>query len=229
MKQTVLHIVGAGVAGLAAARVLGATGRREVVLHEARPQAGGRRRSFYDETLQFDVDTGNFPLNSSWSFRLSAARCGRRTGRMAQEPGVAFADFSTGERWRLRPDPGRAALVAHRSRTARAALDAFGLLDRAASLFRLPGRPLSSLRAEWRAGDRAAVATLSSPRSIVRRKRPFSASLPQRRCSSSCASGIRNRLHHGPRFGARIHRPGAADSTRQRNSALRAPVDRARL
>jgi hypothetical protein len=110
MKQSVVHIVGAGVAGLAAARMLAATGRREVVLHEARLQAGGRRRSFYDETLGFDVDTGNFPLISSWSSALSLLEAvgARGEWREEKESGVAFADFSSGERWRLRPNPGRA-------------------------------------------------------------------------------------------------------------------------
>ncbi len=110
MKQAVVHIVGAGVAGLAAARVLAATGRREVVLHEARPQAGGRRRSFYDATLGLDVDTGNFPLLSCWTSALAVIEAvgARGEWREEKEPGIAFADFSSGERWRLRPNPGRA-------------------------------------------------------------------------------------------------------------------------
>jgi hypothetical protein len=110
MKQSVVHIVGAGVAGLAAARTLAATGAREVVMHEARAQAGGRRRSFYDETLGLNVDTGNFPLLSCWSSALSLVEAigARGEWREETEPGVAFADFSSGERWRLRPNPGRA-------------------------------------------------------------------------------------------------------------------------
>jgi len=110
MKQAVVHIVGAGVAGLAAARALAASQRCEVVVHEARAQAGGRRRSFYDETLGLDVDTGNFPLLSCWSSALSLIEAvgARGEWREETEPGVAFADFSSGERWRLRPNSGRA-------------------------------------------------------------------------------------------------------------------------
>jgi phytoene dehydrogenase-like protein len=110
MRQAVVHIVGAGVAGLAAARTLARSQRCEVVMHEARAQAGGRRRSFYDETLGLDVDTGNFPLLSSWSSALALidAAGARGEWREETEPGVAFADFSTGERWRLRPNSGRA-------------------------------------------------------------------------------------------------------------------------
>ena len=110
MKRAVVHIVGAGVAGLAAARALAASKRCDVVVHEARLQAGGRRRSFYDEALGLDIDTGNFPLLSGWVSAMSLIEAVGALGewRVEPEPGVAFADFSTGERWRLRPNAGRA-------------------------------------------------------------------------------------------------------------------------
>ena len=109
MKRAVVHIVGAGAAGLAAARALTASGRCEVVVHEAAPHAEGRRRSFHDETLGLDVDTGNFPLISSWTAALSLIEAvgARGEWREEAEPGVAFADFATAERWRLRPNVGR--------------------------------------------------------------------------------------------------------------------------
>src|SRR5271166_1491526 len=110
MKRAVVHVVGAGVAGLAAARELATSGRCDVVVHEAKPQSGGRRRSFYDETLGRDIDTGNFPLLASWTsaLRLIDAAGARGEWREEKEPGVAFADFTTGERWRLTPNAGRA-------------------------------------------------------------------------------------------------------------------------
>ena len=110
MKRAVVHIVGAGAAGLAAARAAAADGRCEVVVHEAAPHAGGRRRTFHDEALGLDFDTGNFPLISSWTASLSliAAIGARREWREEAEPGVAFADFATGARWRLRPNAGLA-------------------------------------------------------------------------------------------------------------------------
>jgi hydroxysqualene dehydroxylase len=110
MKRAVVHIVGAGVAGLSAARALAASRRCEVVVHEARPQAGGKRRSFYDETLGLDIDIGNVPLLSCWSSSLSLIESVGARGEWREEadPGVAFADFLSGERWRLRPNPGRA-------------------------------------------------------------------------------------------------------------------------
>ncbi len=110
MKRAIVHIVGAGAAGLAAARALAADGRRHVILHESAPHAGGRRRTFHDGALGLDFDTGNFPLISFWTASLSLidAIGARGEWREEAEPGVAFADFATGERWRLRPNAGRA-------------------------------------------------------------------------------------------------------------------------
>src|SRR5260370_34416459 len=92
MKRAVVHVVGAGVSGLAAARALAASGQCEVVVHEAKPHAGGRRRSFYDEALGLDIDTGNFPLLSCWTSALSLIEAAGARGewREEAEPGVAF-------------------------------------------------------------------------------------------------------------------------------------------
>ena len=96
-------------AGLAAAQALATSNQFEVVIHEAKPHAGGRRRSFYDSALGLDIDTGNFPVLSGWRSTLALidAAGARSEWREAREPGVAFADFATGERWRLRPNSGR--------------------------------------------------------------------------------------------------------------------------
>ena len=110
MKRTVVHVIGAGAAGLAAAQALLASGRSDVVVHEAKPYAGGRRRSFYDPALGVEVDSGNFPLLSGWKSVLALIGAGgaRSEWREGREPGVAFADFATGDRWRLNPNAGRA-------------------------------------------------------------------------------------------------------------------------
>jgi hypothetical protein len=109
MKRAVVHVVGAGVSGLAAAWTLAVSGQCEVVLHEAKPHAGGRRRSFYDEALGLDIDTGNFPLLSCWTSALSLIEAAGARGEWREdaELGVAFADLASGERWRIRPNAGR--------------------------------------------------------------------------------------------------------------------------
>jgi len=56
-----VHIVGAGLAGLAAAVVLAAEGCR-VRLYEASAHAGGRCRSYFDDELGCRIDNGNHLL-----------------------------------------------------------------------------------------------------------------------------------------------------------------------
>ena len=53
-----VHVIGAGLAGLAAALKLDYRHRR-IVLHEAARHAGGRCRSYYDATLGQVIDNGN--------------------------------------------------------------------------------------------------------------------------------------------------------------------------
>ena len=53
-----IHVVGAGMAGLACAVEIARSGRA-VTLHESVRQAGGRCRSFHDETLDRVIDNGN--------------------------------------------------------------------------------------------------------------------------------------------------------------------------
>src|SRR5438128_2035342 len=58
-----VHVVGAGLAGLAAAIALAAE-RRPVKLHEAGRHAGGRCRSYLDAELGCRIDNGNHLLLS---------------------------------------------------------------------------------------------------------------------------------------------------------------------
>jgi len=103
-----VHVVGAGMAGLAAAVRLAAAGRA-VTLHEAAPQAGGRARSYFDQALGCRIDNGNHLLiagnRSALSFIDAVGARGTLTG-----PGVPvypFLDRATGERWVLRLNRGR--------------------------------------------------------------------------------------------------------------------------
>jgi phytoene dehydrogenase-like protein len=109
MKRPVVHVVGAGAAGMSAARALIQTRACDVVLHESQPHPGGRRRSFHDETLACDFDAGAFLLLSCWTSTLALIEAvgARGEWRTARKPGVAFADLATGERWRITPNAGR--------------------------------------------------------------------------------------------------------------------------
>ncbi len=105
----IVHVVGAGLAGLSAAVALAETGTR-VVLHEAAKQAGGRCRSYYDPALGLTLDNGNHLLLSGNADALGflktiGAPADALTG--PDEAAFDFADLATGERWCLRPNAGR--------------------------------------------------------------------------------------------------------------------------
>ena len=59
----IVHIIGAGLAGLSAAVRLTARGRN-VVVHEATAFAGGRCRSYHDASVGMTIDNGNHLLLS---------------------------------------------------------------------------------------------------------------------------------------------------------------------
>ena len=103
-----IHVVGAGLAGLAAAVRLAATGRR-VVIHEAANQAGGRCRSYHDATLGMTIDNGNHLVLSGNHATLDyLSLIGTRERIVGPgAPEFAFVDLATGERWTLRLSEGR--------------------------------------------------------------------------------------------------------------------------
>ncbi len=102
-----VHIVGAGLAGLSAAVEL-ADGR-EVLIHEAAPQAGGRCRSYFDSSLNMTIDNGNHLLLSGNDSALAYARKigGDRKLAGPDEAVFDFCDIERRECWRLRPNAGR--------------------------------------------------------------------------------------------------------------------------
>jgi len=109
MTAPTAHVVGAGIAGLAAAVRLADSGVRTVV-HEASNTAGGRCRSFYDKALGLEIDNGNHLLLSGNRAALDYLdRIGSRDLLSAPRAAIFdFADLKSGERWRLRPNDGRA-------------------------------------------------------------------------------------------------------------------------
>ena len=108
MTEATTHIIGAGIAGLSAAVRLVDDGHR-LVVHEAARAAGGRCRSYHDQTLDLTIDNGNHLLLSGNSVACDyLGRIGSRG--MLKGPGSAvfdFADLRSGERWQLRPNDGR--------------------------------------------------------------------------------------------------------------------------
>jgi squalene-associated FAD-dependent desaturase len=98
-----VHIIGAGLAGLAAAVRL-AGSRRQVVLHEATMKPGGRCRSYHDQTTGMLIDNGTHLLLSGNHAALAFAKT-IGSDEHLQGPAEAefsFADLASGARWTLR-------------------------------------------------------------------------------------------------------------------------------
>ena len=139
-----IHIIGAGLAGLACAVALAKRGKRAVV-HEAAGQAGGRCRSFHDDVLDCQIDNGNhLMLSGNWAVMDYLDEIGARDTLISPpRAAIPFIDLETGERWTVRPNAGPIAWwIFSKSR-------------------RVPGsRPVHYLQALrlWRAGKDASVA-----------------------------------------------------------------------
>jgi protoporphyrinogen oxidase len=102
-----IHVVGAGLAGLSAAVTLAARGAR-VVLSEAARQAGGRCRSYHDSQLDMTIDNGNhLVLSGNPAVQRFLAAIGAQD-RLAGPSAAAFPFFdrATGKSWTLRPNDG---------------------------------------------------------------------------------------------------------------------------
>lgn len=103
-----IHIVGAGLAGLAAAVRLAKAGAH-IRLYEAAQAAGGRCRSYLDAELGCRVDNGNHLLVSGNAAAMAYVSEIEAAGtfithEMADFP---FVDLKSGERWRVRPTDHR--------------------------------------------------------------------------------------------------------------------------
>lgn len=102
-----VHVIGAGISGLACATRAAQSGV-DVALYEAAGHAGGRARSFHDESLGCVIDNGNhLLLGANQSTRAYLSDIG--ADEMIQEIAPAafpFMDLASGERWRVLPGGG---------------------------------------------------------------------------------------------------------------------------
>ncbi len=107
MPRTV-HIIGAGLAGLAAAVQLAARGE-SVIVHEATSVAGGRCRSYHDAAVGMTIDNGNHLLLSGNRAALDYLKTIGAQDRLIGPPDAAFPfiDLATQEEWTLRFNKGR--------------------------------------------------------------------------------------------------------------------------
>lgn len=103
-----IHIIGAGLAGLAAAVRLTRMGQH-VIIHEGTKAAGGRARSYVDPQLGHLIDNGNHLLlsgnHATMEYLTIIGAADTLTGPV--EPIFPFIDLATNKHWTLRLNKGR--------------------------------------------------------------------------------------------------------------------------
>lgn len=102
-----VHIIGAGLAGLAAAVALTRAGLA-VTLYEMAGHAGGRCRSLHAPTLGRRIDNGNHLMLSGNGQAMSYLKTIGALDTLWQphEAAFAFVDLQTTKRWLIRPGAG---------------------------------------------------------------------------------------------------------------------------
>jgi hydroxysqualene dehydroxylase len=108
MARTV-HIIGAGLAGLAAAvKLAAAQASTSIVVHEATAYPGGRCRSYFDRTIGITIDNGNHLVLSGNRAVVEFAEAIGGAVNLIGPPAAEFpfVDLASNERWRLRIGEG---------------------------------------------------------------------------------------------------------------------------
>ncbi len=102
-----VHVIGAGISGLACAVRLANQGK-QVCLYEAAAHAGGRCRSYFDPKIERTIDNGNHLLLSANRAALSYLEEIGARDSLIGPPNAAFpfVDLRTGARWTVRPNSG---------------------------------------------------------------------------------------------------------------------------
>ena len=105
--MTEVHVVGAGLSGLACALKLSQAGAR-VTVYEAAGHAGGRCRSFFDENLGCTIDNGShMMLGANEATRSYMADAGSEHAVTQIAPAAfPFVDLPSGATWRVAPGSG---------------------------------------------------------------------------------------------------------------------------
>jgi squalene-associated FAD-dependent desaturase len=142
----VVHIIGAGLAGLSAAIRLSGRGKK-VVVHEATAFAGGRCRSYHDSFVDMTIDNGNHLLLSGNRAALAYLREIGGTDRLAgpDHAEFPFVDLKSNERWTLRFDDGRVPFWIFDPKRRVPGTRAFDYLALAKLLFAAPDQPVGKI------------------------------------------------------------------------------------
>ena len=102
-----VHIIGAGLSGLAAAVRLVERGT-QVVVYEGAGHAGGRCRTFFDKHLEREIDNGNHLIMSGNKSALSYLKTIGAEDPLTGPPFAMypFVDVKSGQRWTVRINEG---------------------------------------------------------------------------------------------------------------------------
>ena len=109
MTEGIVHVVGAGLAGLSTALRLAASRGVRVRVWEAAGHAGGRCRTFFDQRLGRWIDNGNhLVLTGNRSVQEYLILAGAADALCAASSATfPFVDLTSGARWSLQMNRGR--------------------------------------------------------------------------------------------------------------------------
>lgn len=109
MAKQQIHIIGGGLAGLAAAVSLSQRSDAQVILYESSPSLGGRARSFYDAHLDRTIDNGNHLILSGNEAVFKYLNLIDATNSLMGSgyPLFPFVDLEEDKRWDLLLSKGR--------------------------------------------------------------------------------------------------------------------------